>query len=91
MSSLDATTGTARRPLTGRRARFGDVLLQVVAGSAAAAATVLVVLIAIKIVDGGRLSIGRFGVGFVTHVAWDPVKNVFGAGSFLYGTAVTSL
>jgi phosphate transport system permease protein len=30
-------------------------------------------------------------VGFVTRVAWDPVKNVYGAGSFLFGTAVTSL
>jgi phosphate transport system permease protein len=27
----------------------------------------------------------------VTRVAWDPVKNVYGAGSFLFGTAVTSL
>ncbi|HZT53187.1 MAG TPA: phosphate ABC transporter permease subunit PstC, partial [Gaiellaceae bacterium] len=32
-----------------------------------------------------------FGLGFVAHVGWDPVHLRFGAGSFLFGTAVTSL
>jgi phosphate transport system permease protein len=90
MSSIDASEST-RRPFTGRRVQFGDLLLQGVAGLAALAATVLVLLIAYKVVDGARPAIGQFGAGFVTHVGWDPVKKVFGAGSFLYGTALTSL
>jgi phosphate transport system permease protein len=91
VASLDTTTEVARRPFPGRRARFGDVLLQGAAGIAALGATVLVVLIAYKLISGARLSISTFGLGFVTHVGWDPVHLRFGAGSFLYGTAVTSI
>jgi phosphate transport system permease protein len=83
----------ARRPFTGRRVRLGDVALQVVAGAAALAATVLVGLIAWKLVDGARPAIAKEGLRFVTRVAWNPVvgREVFGAGSFLFGTALTSL
>ena len=70
--------------------RLGDLLLQGVAGVAALGATVLVGLIAYKVVQGARLSLSTFGLGFVTHVGWDPVHLHFGAGSFLFGTAVTS-
>jgi phosphate transport system permease protein len=91
VSTLDATGETARRPFSGRRARLGDVLLQGVAGLAAAGAVFLLGLIAYKVVDGARLSISTFGLGFLTHLVWDPVHNHLGAASFLFGTAVTSL
>lgn len=91
MSTLETTTGDARRPFQGRRARFGDVLLQGTAGMAALGAVVLVGLIAWKVVSGAQLSLSTFGLGFVTHVGWDPVHLHFGAGSFLFGTAVTSI
>jgi phosphate transport system permease protein len=52
---------------------------------------VLVGLIAWKVIEGARLSISTFGLSFVWHVAWDPVHNQFGAGSFLFGTVVTSV
>ena len=91
MSTLDATGEAARRPFPGRRARTGDVLLQGVAGLAALGAAVLLGLLAYKIVDGARLSLSTFGLGFLTHVGWDPVHSRFGAGSFLFGTAVTSI
>ena len=91
MSSLDVTTDAARRPFPGRRARLGDLVLQGSAGIAALGALVLVGLIAWKVVQGARLSISTFGLGFVTHVGWDPVHLKFGAGSFLFGTAVTSI
>jgi phosphate transport system permease protein len=91
VSALDTTTDVARRSLTGRRTRLGDLLLQGSAGLAALGAVVLVGLIAYKIVDGARLSLSTFGLGFVTHVGWDPVHLRFGAGSFFFGTAVTSL
>ena len=86
------TPAETRRPFTGRRVRFGDLALEVVAASAAVAATALVGLIAWKVVDGARPAIARFGLEFVTRVAWNPVlgKEVFGAASFLFGTAVTS-
>ncbi len=47
--------------------------LQLVAGLAAAAATVLVFLIAWKVVEGARPAIAKFGLHFVTHVVWNPV------------------
>lgn len=90
MSAL-STTEAARRPFPGRRARLGDVLLQGVAGIAALGATVLVGAIAYKLATGARLSISTFGLGFVTHAGWDPVHLHFGAATFLYGTAVTSI
>jgi phosphate transport system permease protein len=62
-----------------------------VAGTAAAGAVVLVGLIAYKVVDGARLSLSTFGLGFLWHVGWDPLHNHLGAGVFLFGTAVTSL
>src|SRR5437588_1156501 len=73
--------------------RFGDVLLQLVAGAAALGATVLVGLIVWKLVDGSHLSLSKYGLGFVTRVAWNPVvgHELYGAGSFLFGTIVTSV
>ena len=91
MSTLDTTTASARRPFPGRRARFGDVLLQGAAGVAALGASALVALIAWKLVDGARLSLSTFGLAFASHVGWDPVKLHFGAAAFLYGTVITSI
>jgi phosphate transport system permease protein len=91
VSSLDATTDAARRPFGGRRVRFGDLILQLAAGIAALGALVLVGLIIWKVVQGARLSISTFGLGFVTSVGWDPVHLKFGAGSFLFGTVITSV
>jgi phosphate transport system permease protein len=91
VSTYDATGTAARRPFSGRRARLGDVLLQGVAGLAALGAVVVLGLIAYKVVDGSRISLSTFGLGFVRHVGWDPVHNHFGGGSFLFGTVVTSI
>jgi phosphate transport system permease protein len=91
VSTFDTTAGTTRRPLTGRRARLGDVLLQVVAGGAALGTVVLLVLLVYKVVEGARLSFSSFGLGFVTHLGWDPVHNSLGAAGFLFGTVITSI
>jgi phosphate transport system permease protein len=92
VSSADLTTA-ARRPFTGRRVRLGDLMLQVVAGLATLAAVVLVGLIVYKVVDGARLSLSHYGLGFIGRIAWNPVlgRELYGAASFLFGTAVTSL
>ena len=92
MTTLDVADAT-RQPFTGRRVRFGDISLQVVAGAAAAAATVLVGLIVWKVIEGARPSISHFGARFVWRIAWNPVigREAYGAGSFLFGTAITSL
>jgi phosphate transport system permease protein len=93
VSSAELTPDAVRRPFAGRRIRFGDVSLQVVAGAAALGAVVLVGLIAWKVVDGARPAIEKYGLAFVTRIAWNPVAGheLYGAGSFLFGTAITSL
>jgi phosphate transport system permease protein len=77
--------------LSGRRFRPGDLSLQTVAGAAAFAATALVVLITYTIVRDSKPAWSAYGFAFVSRAVWDPVKHVYGAGSFLFGTVVTSL
>jgi phosphate transport system permease protein len=93
LSSAELTPDAARRPFEGRRVRFGDLVLQVVAGTAAAGATALVGLITWKVIDGALPAIREYGLAFVTRIAWNPVTGheLYGAGSFLFGTAITSL
>jgi phosphate transport system permease protein len=93
LSSAELTSEATRRPFTGRRVRVGDLLLQLVAGAAAAASSVLVLLIVWKVVDGARPAIAKEGLSFVGRIAWNPVvgREVFGAASFLFGTAITSV
>jgi phosphate transport system permease protein len=93
VSAAGLAPDETRRPLEGRRVRFGDLALQGVAGAAAAAATAVVGLIAWKVIEGAWPSVTTFGLHFVTRIAWNPVvgREAFGAASFLFGTAVTSL
>jgi phosphate transport system permease protein len=93
VSSAELTPEAPRRPFSGRRVRFGDVSLQVVAGTAAAGATALVGLITWKVIEGAWPSVTHYGLAFITRVAWNPVTGheLYGAGSFLFGTAITSL
>jgi phosphate transport system permease protein len=71
--------------------RIGDVALRAITFSAAAAAVVLLGAIVWKVVDLAWPAISKYGLGFLTGTVWDPVKGVFGALPFIYGTAVTSL
>jgi phosphate transport system permease protein len=91
VSTFDAATESGRRPFSGRRTRLGDLLLQGVAGLAAFASLFLLGLIVYKVVDGARLSFSTFGLGFLTHIGWDPLHGKMGAAVFLFGTAITSL
>ena len=85
MSTLDATRETARRPFEGRRVHLGDVVLQVAAGGAALGTLVLLGLIVYKVVQGARLSMSTFGLGFIVHTGWDPLHAQMGAGNHSEG------
>jgi phosphate transport system permease protein len=93
VSSAELSADATRRPFTGRRVRFGDVALQMVAGAAALGVTVLVGLIIWKVFQEAWPAIDKYGLAFVFRVAWNPVlgRELYGAGSFLFGTAITSL
>ena len=80
-------------PALGRRRvrdRLGDRLLYGLTGGAALGAVALVALLVYELVKQAWPAITKFGLGFVSSRAWDPVRNHFGALDFVYGTAFTS-
>lgn len=85
-AGVEASLALLRR---GRR-RLRDLPLRSLTALAALAAGALLVLIAWKVVELAGPAIGRFGLGFLWGRAWDPVRGVFGALDFVYGTALTS-
>jgi phosphate transport system permease protein len=83
------TTETLPR---GRRVgdRIGDLLFRGLTLAASLVAFVLVAMIAYKIFDEARPAFDKFGFAFLTDQVWDPNKKVFGAATFIFGTAVSS-
>jgi phosphate transport system permease protein len=70
---------------------LGDRLLFVLTLLAALIAIGLMVVIAWRVLRGAHLAFSTFGLGFVTSTTWDTNHGLFGAGTLIYGTAVTSL
>lgn len=70
--------------------RFGDRALFGICLAAALVAGATIVLVGYQIVDGASPAISKFGFAFVYETTWQPNFGVFGAGSVLFGTAVTS-
>jgi phosphate transport system permease protein len=73
-----------------RGIRLGDILFKGVAIGAALAATILLGLIAWKVLALAWPAIQHFGLSFIWTNAWNPVTQVFGALIFIYGTVVTA-
>ena len=71
--------------------RIGDVVLKGVTMVAALGAVALLGAIVWKVIDLAWPAMSKYGLGFLTSDTWDPVKKEFGALSFIYGTAVSSL
>jgi phosphate transport system permease protein len=70
--------------------RAGDPALRALTTLASIAAVVLLGLIVYKVFEGSSEAFAKFGLGFITATDWNPVTRHFGAGYFLYGTAVSS-
>jgi phosphate transport system permease protein len=75
-----------------RRGRFrpGDAVLYVVTLLAAVSGVVLLTLITREVLADAWPAMDRFGLDFLWTQAWDQNKELFGARSFIFGTAVTS-
>jgi phosphate transport system permease protein len=71
--------------------RIADVALRGITAAAALSAIVLLGAIVWKVVALAWPAMSKFGIGFLTSSTWDPVRKHFGALSFVYGTAVSSL
>jgi phosphate transport system permease protein len=74
----------------GLRGRIGDLALGAITSAAALAAVGLVGAIVWKVLTLAHPAWSHFGIDFVTGRDWDPVKRVFGALPFIYGTALSS-
>jgi phosphate transport system permease protein len=72
------------------RDRLGDRLLLLLTLLASLAAVAIMVAITWRVLRGARLSFSTFGLGFLSGTTWDVTHNVYGAGTLLVGTAITS-
>jgi phosphate transport system permease protein len=71
--------------------RVPDIAFKWVAALAAVMIVALIILVGWQLYAGSRLSIAKFGAGFLWSSEWDPVQEKFGALPFIFGTLVSSL
>jgi len=71
--------------------RGPDIAFKWVAAMAAAMVVVLIVLVGWQLYAGSRMSLAKFGPGFLWSTEWDPVQDKYGALPFIFGTLVSSL
>ena len=71
--------------------RIGDGILYGLCALASMLAVLVLVAIAFKVIDGASPAIDKFGLGFVSDTTWQPNRGVFGAGTVVFGTLVSSL
>jgi phosphate transport system permease protein len=95
-TAVSPAPGSAR-PVRNRSAdrrrsldRLGDGVLYGVCALAALLAAAALGGVAYMIVHGASPAISKFGLGFVTETEWQPTFEVFGAGTVLFGTLVSS-
>jgi phosphate transport system permease protein len=70
--------------------RIGDGVLYGVCAFAALLGVVVLLLAGYQIIHGASPAISKFGLGFLVHTTWQPNFGVFGAGTVLFGTVVSS-
>jgi phosphate transport system permease protein len=70
--------------------RVGDLSLIGITLAAALATVALLVAILYKVFHLAHPAISKYGLSFLVHKTWDPVKGIFGALPFIYGTAISS-
>jgi phosphate transport system permease protein len=87
-----ATPSIADPAALRRRGRFnpGDAVLYGLTLAAALSALALLVLLARELIADAWPAMKEFGLGFLTSRTWDPGGDVYGAATFIFGTALTS-
>jgi phosphate transport system permease protein len=71
--------------------RIGDGILVGLCALASILAVVVLGLIAYQVVHGASPAVSKFGIGFVSATDWKPNQDVFGAGTVIFGTLISSL
>ncbi len=85
--SLSLDQGASRRP---RGWLAGKIFTGVLYGAGVVFVAIMVGLVA-ELAWGARLSLAKFGLGFLWGSEWNPVTSQFGALPFIYGTVVSSM
>src|SRR5208282_3732732 len=85
------STASSTTILPSPGSRGPDIAFKWVATFAASMIVVLIVFVGLELYWGSRLSIAKFGVGFLFSSDWDPVTDKYGALPFIFGTLVSSL
>jgi phosphate transport system permease protein len=91
--SVDIEEVTRAVPPAARRARHAawlDKAFEQLTRFFALLVFSLLAAILVSLVVGSRVTLDKFGLGFLTTVEWDPVQENFGAVVPIYGTLVTS-
>jgi phosphate transport system permease protein len=70
--------------------RLGDGILLGLCALAAILATVILASIAIQVIDGANPAFSKFGFSFLGQTTWKPNEDIFGGGTLIYGTLVSS-
>jgi phosphate transport system permease protein len=69
----------------------GDIIARLVVMLFAGIVLLIVAVLVYELWIGSAASRNKFGWGFITSSAWNPVTEEFGALPFIYGTLITSL
>lgn len=81
---------SGRRRALLRASRSGDRFFNGATLVFALIVLALIIALTVILIDSSALSIRKFGFGFLTSIAWDPPRELFGALPFIYGTVVSS-
>ncbi len=91
LSSMAKTAGGSdSREKVLRRFEFGDRMFRILTRSSAIAVLLVLGGVIVSLVQGSLPALSKFGFGFLTSDAWNPVTENFGAAPAIYGTIVTS-
>lgn len=91
-AAMDAARSAELAAQSSRRLR-GWLASKIFAGALYGAGLLFIAVMAgliFSLVWGARLSIDKFGLGFLWSSAWNPVTSQFGALPFIYGTILSS-
>ncbi|HEY7388302.1 MAG TPA: phosphate ABC transporter permease subunit PstC, partial [Bryobacteraceae bacterium] len=85
-----ASTVVAEQRIVKKAAQTGDSVARLIALIFAAIVLLIVIVLVFELWQGSEASRQKFGWGFLTSSAWNPVTEEFGALPFIYGTVITS-
>jgi phosphate transport system permease protein len=89
-ASPEVQSNVLVRQRTSPKHNLGDVLFKYSTMLFALMVLSLILLMGFEMYEDSKLSIAKFGLRFLTGTTWDPVREVYGALPFVFGTIVSS-